>query len=836
MVKFNIIGTGFLDVSDPSGVAFKADNPFYRFCDVSLGRSTEFSVPATDRNRQMLGFAEDPAEYGEILRRRFAAQMVYDGGVVDGTIAVTAYEGNAFKCVFMLGNAGWIDDFQKKKLKDIPMLQPASITWQSSEIAASDNTKLLQMVMYDMPSTGLAVLPVPCVNVKRFIGNLLGPLGIGTGYAAGLENYWLVAGSMLGGGEESVAIASTAADNMTVTGDTYAYFTVEDIDIEWGTIELWSHGVIGGGSFSAKGLKATRALKLTFPTTGSPNCYVVQWSRGMTRYKQLAGPDLNGVTVDIPKNGVIFFAASPVRWYGYRDTFHPLSVTIKVESQDSNMADGDDWRLECNLPDMTLFEFLKAVALGTGNDLMVIPTDVTILQSEYGIPWAKALDKVVSVDKVARWVEAWGSGTKTARVVFDSEDYVQNHIVSEYAVDNDNADSVKDAKCAFSEGDIGDHGIFIKDRDGRNFVAKKWTLAYAENGEKYLQRVDAPSLVAYDDIAANSTCMAVKVSAPLADFVQLASLYGFMRLYFWRGSSWVWTSASWSDRVMTLTLQKVSQPAVEVTPPPALVSIKAQFNQGGAVVVGTDNIDTLKQYLTVEATYSDSSTRVLAANEYTLSGTLAYPSATVRVDYGGKFDTFSVAVAYDAQVEYLESTGTQYIDTGIIGDQDLRCEIEWMFHVSSMASGSGRVVGSRFSSSSRQFEIGTYNGQAVNSTTIFFGYGSVFYNSDASPEIGTWHTAVLDKNECTLDGITYATPSASTFTTPNNIKLFGFDQNGTMGYGKLRMKSVKLYSNGVLSRYFIPVRCGTTGYMYDRVSGTLFGNDGTGDFVVGADV
>lgn len=827
MVKFNIIGTGFLDISDPSGVAFKADNPFYRFCDISLGRSTEFSVPATDRNRKMLGFAEDPAEYGEMLRRRFKAQMVYDGGVVDGTIAVTAYEGNAFKCVFTLGNAGWIDDFQKKKLKDIPMLQPASITWQSSEIAASDNMKLLQMVMYDMPSTGLAVLPVPCVNVKRFIGNLLGPLGIGTGYAAGLENYWLVAGSMLGGGEESVDIATTAADNMTVTGDTYAYFTVEDIDIEWGAIELWSNGVIGGSSFSAKGLKATRALKVTFPAAGVPNCYVVQWSRKMTHYQQLAGPGLNGMTVDIPKDGVIFFAATPVRWYGYRDTFHPVSVTVKVESQDSNMTDGDDWRLECNLPDMTLFEFLKAVALGTGNDLMVIPTDVAITQSEYGIPWAKALDKVVSVDKVARWVEAWGSGTKTARVVFDSEDYVQNHIVSEYAVDNDNADSVKDAKCAFSEGDIGDNGIFIKDRDGRNFVAKKWTLAYAENGEKYLQRVDAPSLVAYDDIAANSTCMAVKVSAPLADFVQLASLYGFMRLYFWRGSSWVWTSASWSDRVMTLTLQKVSQSAVEVTPPPALVSIKAQFNQGSAVVVGTDNIDTLKQYLTVEATYSDSTTRVLDASEYTLVGTLAYPSATVTVDFQGVTDTFVVAVAYDAQVAYLQSTGTQYIDTGIVVGENDTIDVVAMFFAKSQDN---FVAGVNALSGEGGVRIDYYN-----NGTFYIRFGSI---SSSSVSVGyivnNKKTYSLRKNSFSVDGTQYAMP---TYSSMPSRTIWIFNINNTSYYFVGRIYSFHIIdANNEYRINLIPVRCGTVGYMYDRVSGTLFGNDGTGDFVVGADV
>ena len=35
---------------------------------------------------------------------------------------------------------------------------------------------------------------------------------------------------------------------------------------------------------------------------------------------------------------------------------------------------------------------------------------------------------------------------------------------------------------------------------------------------------------------------------------------------------------------------------------------------------------------------------------------------------------------------------------------------------------------------------------------------------------------------------------------------------------------------------FIPVRKGTVGYLYDRVSGKLFGNAGTGDFVLGPDV
>jgi CO dehydrogenase/acetyl-CoA synthase alpha subunit len=46
----------------------------------------------------------------------------------------------------------------------------------------------------------------------------------------------------------------------------------------------------------------------------------------------------------------------------------------------------------------------------------------------------------------------------------------------------------------------------------------------------------------------------------------------------------------------------------------------------------------------------------------------------------------------------------------------------------------------------------------------------------------------------------------------------------------------KLYNtNGDLLGDYIPVRVGTVGYLYDRVSGKLFGNAGTGDFVLGPD-
>ena len=55
------------------------------------------------------------------------------------------------------------------------------------------------------------------------------------------------------------------------------------------------------------------------------------------------------------------------------------------------------------------------------------------------------------------------------------------------------------------------------------------------------------------------------------------------------------------------------------------------------------------------------------------------------------------------------------------------------------------------------------------------------------------------------------------------------------GYSKARMWYLTIIENGITTFDFIPVRKGTTGYMYDKVSGQLFGNSGTGSFILGPD-
>ena len=55
-------------------------------------------------------------------------------------------------------------------------------------------------------------------------------------------------------------------------------------------------------------------------------------------------------------------------------------------------------------------------------------------------------------------------------------------------------------------------------------------------------------------------------------------------------------------------------------------------------------------------------------------------------------------------------------------------------------------------------------------------------------------------------------------------------------YSKVLIKWMKIYKDNVLVRDYIPVRVGLVGYMYDKVSGELFGNEGTGKFILGPDI
>lgn len=117
-------------------------------------------------------------------------------------------------------------------------------------------------------------------------------------------------------------------------------------------------------------------------------------------------------------------------------------------------------------------------------------------------------------------------------------------------------------------------------------------------------------------------------------------------------------------------------------------------------------------------------------------------------------------------------------------------------------------------------------------------YGSGSTASDTvwlSDNIGEINTLEIKEREYTFNGIKGNLKALNTMTGRGNLRIFNSRYVGNENiYGRVYAFSIRKEGEAVLD--LVPVRVGDEGFMYDRVSGRLFGNSGTGRFVVGPDV
>lgn len=173
---------------------------------------------------------------------------------------------------------------------------------------------------------------------------------------------------------------------------------------------------------------------------------------------------------------------------------------------------------------------------------------------------------------------------------------------------------------------------------------------------------------------------------------------------------------------------------------------------------------------------------------------------------------------YDAEVEYLESTGTQWIDTGIAGSGQGYLAVRFQPLPVSDTTIYWRYFGASTGSNATTRTIGVWQ---ANPERLAVGFDNGYSASYLGP-IGPVYT--IDKTQ-------YQVP------TGHNGNFLIFTYNNATNMGPMRLYSFKLWnSNDQLIRDFIPVRKNGIGYLFDKVSGQLFGNQGTGVFLYGSDV
>ena len=117
------------------------------------------------------------------------------------------------------------------------------------------------------------------------------------------------------------------------------------------------------------------------------------------------------------------------------------------------------------------------------------------------------------------------------------------------------------------------------------------------------------------------------------------------------GMSTITVTYEGKETTFTVSVSEVSLDRIEVT-----------FEQGDSVIYESASLDTLKQYMSVKAVYSDKSEKTLEESEYTVTGTLSVSSTILVVEYNGKTATIMSGVtvtkveAVSMEVTYTEGT------------------------------------------------------------------------------------------------------------------------------------------------------------------------------------
>ncbi len=188
------------------------------------------------------------------------------------------------------------------------------------------------------------------------------------------------------------------------------------------------------------------------------------------------------------------------------------------------------------------------------------------------------------------------------------------------------------------------------------------------------------------------------------------------------------------------------------------------------------------------------------------------------------------------QLAFLESTGSQYIDTGVVFGSNNGFSITYQIVA---PEGNQIVCGSRASSGDSRCMVGS--NYTTPKTYAYVGWNAI-KTSQIVPDsyMGTTDVNFLDNGmyDCrrdrvgSLDALVAQTGSFWLFA--GNMAYAG----GSTIYGKCRIREVRISSGKSIVKHFVPARRDSDSVlgMFDLIGGEFYTNAGTGTFIGGEPV
>ena len=171
------------------------------------------------------------------------------------------------------------------------------------------------------------------------------------------------------------------------------------------------------------------------------------------------------------------------------------------------------------------------------------------------------------------------------------------------------------------------------------------------------------------------------------------------------------------------------------------------------------------------------------------------------------------------RLEYIQSSGTQYIDTGVKAKNDTKvivdCEITY-------GTGWVKILGS--------YEASAAFSWWANASNIY-----AYYGTEEKLGVGATGKHILTANgNMWSDSVNDFAFSYSSFTATRNMYLFSVNGGGTYDNAPMKLYSCQIYDNDALVRDYVPCQKpdGTIG-LWDDVNSAFYGNAGTGTFTAG---
>lgn len=193
------------------------------------------------------------------------------------------------------------------------------------------------------------------------------------------------------------------------------------------------------------------------------------------------------------------------------------------------------------------------------------------------------------------------------------------------------------------------------------------------------------------------------------------------------------------------------------------------------------------------------------------------------------------------ELEYLESSGSQYIETLLEVDATCGAKVDWemtrVSNYSNVLSVTNSTVDG-FLINEGGFSVPYWNGVAAKFLGVFMSNGIASYTLDEEARTGVRYTSELNyfnsrQVKLNTESLGLIPETVQSFPCVNPV-LFGSSRNGTpLGTARLTGKifRVQISKGAALTMYLVPVLDENgTPCMFDKVSRQCFYNRGSGSF------